>query len=222
MQLRLALPIAAIVLAGTAYVLGCHWLMTRAQDSPWSVVGVLLPMLLAGSLGAWRAGQRVLSCVAGTAILALCAQALLGMKLSAQSLYVAQHVGINLFLAMAFGSTLRGGHDPLITSLARRVHERLTPEMVAYTRQVTLAWTLFFLATVAVSAALYGFAPFERWAVFANLGTPLAVAAMFAAEYLLRYRLHPEFERTTMADAVRSYWHSNRPPAAVIGRDPAA
>ena len=35
------------------------------------------------------------------------------------------------------------------------------------------------------------------WAVFANLLTPLALVAMFVGEYLLRYRLHPEFERAS-------------------------
>jgi hypothetical protein len=31
------------------------------------------------------------------------------------------------------------------------------------------------------------------------------MALMFIAEYLLRYRLHPEFERATLAQAVRAY-----------------
>ena len=57
----------------------------------------------------------------------------------------------------------------------------------------------------AISLALYAFAPFETWALFANLLTPIAVALMFGAEYLLRYRIHPEFERTSVADAIRSY-----------------
>jgi uncharacterized membrane protein len=222
MPVRLVLRIASIALAGAAYVLGCHWLMTRAQESPWNVVLVLMPMLVAMALGAWRAGHVALAAIAALAIAALCAQAVLGLRVSAPALYVAQHVGINGFLGVAFGATLRAGHDPLITSLARRVHTHLTPAMNAYTRRVTLAWTLFFVGMVAVSLALYGLAPFDRWAVFANLGTPVAVAAMFAAEYGLRYRLHPEFERTTIAAAVRSYWHSHHAPAAAAGRDATA
>jgi len=35
--------------------------------------------------------------------------------------------------------------------------------------------------------------------------TPLAIVALFIGEYLLRYRLHPEFERATLAQAVRAY-----------------
>jgi hypothetical protein len=33
---------------------------------------------------------------------------------------------------------------------------------------------------------------------------------MFGGEYLLRYRLHPEFERASVADAIRSYMHSTK------------
>ena len=33
---------------------------------------------------------------------------------------------------------------------------------------------------------------------------------MFVGEYLLRYRLHPEFERATLADTVRAYSRRRR------------
>jgi len=57
----------------------------------------------------------------------------------------------------------------------------------------------------ALSVALFALAPFRAWAAFANLATPLAMVAMFVGEYVLRYRLHPEFERATLAQAVRAY-----------------
>jgi len=52
---------------------------------------------------------------------------------------------------------------------------------------------------------LYAWAPFAAWSVFANLATPLGAGAMFVAEYLVRYRLHPEFERVDFATAWRTY-----------------
>lgn len=203
---RLGLRVAGVVLAGALYVAFCHWLMTRA-DSPWNAVGVLAPMVAAIAVGAWRAGQRALGAGAALVLAGLGAQALLGWQVSPQGLYVAQHAGINVFLAIGFGSTLRPGRTPLISTLASRVHRHVPPDMAAYTRKVTLAWTLYFIAMAFVSLALYAFASFATWALFANLLTPLAVAAMFAAEYTLRYRLHPEFERTSVADAIRAYWH---------------
>jgi uncharacterized membrane protein len=207
MPTRLGIRIAAVALAGALYVLACHWLMTRPGESPWNVVGVLAPMLAVTSVGAWRSGQPWLGGLAAALIVALCAQALLGTHVPTQWLYLAQHVGVNLFLAVGFGSTLRPGQTPLITAMARRVHRSLTPEMATYTRQCTLAWTLYFIGISVFSIGLYAGARFEHWAVFANILSPITVGVMFVGEYLLRYRLHPEFERTTMADAIRSYMH---------------
>ena len=212
---RPGIRIVAAALLGAVYVIACHWLMTRAPASPWNVVGVLAPMLVAIAIGAWRGGQRWLASGAALLVAALCGQALLGLQSSPQLLYLAQHVGINGFLAVGFGSTLRAGHTPLITALARRVHRDFTPAMALYTRHCTLAWTLYFVAVVAISIGLYALAPFDTWALFANLLSPLSVVLMFGAEYLLRYRLHPEFERTSIADAIRSYLHPTaKAPAA--------
>jgi uncharacterized membrane protein len=205
MQANLGTRIVAIALVSVAYVLGTHWLMTRAHESPWNVVGVLSPMLLAVAVGAWKAGQRWLGAGAALLVVALCAQALLGINVSPQVLYLAQHVGINLFLAIGFGSTLRAGQTSLITILASRVHRYMPPPMVAYTRNVTLAWTIYFVVISGASVVVYLTASFDDWAFFANLLSPVTVALMFAGEYLLRYRLHPEFERTSIADAIRSY-----------------
>jgi uncharacterized membrane protein len=208
MSTRLGTRIVVIALVGALYILVCHWLMTRAHESPWNVVAVLAPMLAAIAIGAWRGGQRWLGGFAALLVLALCGQALFGVHVAPQLLYVAQHVGVNLFLAVGFGSTLRAGHTSLITTMAKRVHRVFTPAMAVYTRKVTLAWTLYFIGMAAVSICLYLFANFDTWALFANILSPITVVGMFASEYLLRYRLHPEFERTTVADAIRSYMHS--------------
>ena len=222
MQTRLVTHLVATGVFGLAYVLVSHWLMTRAGGSPWNAVGVLAPMLVVIAIGAWRARQHWLGAGAALLLAGLCAQALLGVKVSAQLLYLAQHVGVHLFLALGFGSTLRAGHTSLITTMAARVHRNFTPAMAVYTRKVTLAWTLYFIAMAATSIALYAFASFEAWARFANLLTPLAVAVMFGAEYLLRYHWHPEFERVSVADAIRSYLHGTKAPSPAAQQDPVA
>jgi len=223
MQVRVAARAALLVLAMAAYVAGSHWLMTQAQASSWNVVALLTPMLAAVAVGAWRGGHRALSLGAALAIAALCGLAASGMRVSPNGLYLTQHAGINLFLAVVFGSTLRAGHVALITQLALRVHRGcLTADMTAYTRKLTRAWTLFFLVVVALSLALYVFASFEAWAVFANLLTPLAVGLMFGAEHLIRYRLHPEFERASIVDTVRAYMQAPAPPAPPVQRNAAS
>lgn len=189
-------------------MLGSHWLMTRGPASPWNAVAIVGPMLALAALVAWRRGQTALAALAALATGALVVQAWRGDDLSPHAIYVGQHVAIHVVLAFVFGLTLQRGKEPLISALARRVHGGLTLEMAAYSRKVTLAWTIYFVAMATLSLALYAFAPFDAWATFANLVTPLAMLVLFVGEFLLRYRLHPEFERATLAQAVRAY--SNR------------
>jgi uncharacterized membrane protein len=129
--------------------------------------------------------------------------------LSPQWLYLGQHAGLHVALGTWFGSTLAAGREPLISALASRVHGGLTPALGAYTRRVTIAWAAYFFAMAALSIALFLGGSFAHWSVLANLLTPVAIAALFVGEYLLRYRLHPEFERVTMASAVRA-WRTQR------------
>jgi uncharacterized membrane protein len=201
----MALRLLAAGLAGAAYLLGSHWLMTSAPASPWNAVVVVGPMLVVAGVVAWQRGQRALALVAAAATAALVVQAGRGGGVAAETLYLGQHVAVHLLLAFVFGSTLAAGREPLVSALARRVHGSLTPAMAAYSRRVTVAWTFYFVAMAVLSIVLFATAPFVAWAAFANLVTPLAIVAMFVGEYLLRYRLHPEFERTTITQAVRAY-----------------
>jgi len=197
--------------AGVAYVLASHWLMTQAPASPWSALAIVGPMLaLAGCL-AWQRGQRLLGALALVATATLAWHAWRGGGLAPGSIYVAQHVAIHLLLAFVFGLTLVGGRESLVTALARRVHGAMTPAMAAYSRKVTAVWTVYFVAMALLSLALYALAPFATWAAFANLATPLAMVALFIGEYVLRYRLHPEFERATLSQALNAYANRGAP-----------
>jgi uncharacterized membrane protein len=197
--------LVAAGLAGAAYVLGSHWLMTSEPSSAWNAALVVGPMLGLAAWLAWQRGRRLLGLVAALATAALVVHGWRGGALPAGSIYVGQHVAIHVLLAFVFGLTLQAGREPLVTALARRVHGGVTPAMAMYSRKVTVAWTAYFLAMAALSLALFAFASFALWATFANLLTPLAIVAMFVGEYLLRYRLHPEFERATLAQAMRAY-----------------
>ena len=198
-------------LAGAAYVLGAHWMMTRAPASQWNAVAVVAPMLALAAVLAWRRGRRALALVPAAVAAALAVHAWHGDGLAPETIYLGEHVAIHLLLACVFGLTLQAGREPLITALARRVHDSLTRDMVAYTRKVTVAWTVYFVAMATLSLALFVLLPFAAWATFANLVTPFAMLAMFVGEYLLRYRLHPEFERATLAEALRAYRSRNAP-----------
>jgi uncharacterized membrane protein len=56
------------------------------------------------------------------------------------------------------------------------------------------------------SIAIYAWLPFSAWALFANVLTPIFIATLFIGEHFMRYRLHPEFERVRMIDAVRAFY----------------
>lgn len=201
-------------LLGVAYVVGCHWLMTSAPDSRWNALLVVGPMLALVALFAGRRGQRVVAAIAALVLGGLVLQAWQGGGLAPATLYLAQHVAIHASLAVLFALTLRAGQEPLVTALARRVHGGvLTPPMEAYSRKVTIAWCLYFVLMAAVSVVLFLAAPFAAWAVFANLLTPVALLLMFVGEFLLRYRLHPEFERATFASAMSAYARRDAAPA---------
>jgi uncharacterized membrane protein len=196
---------AALVLAGC--VAGSI-AMARAPESAWTAAAMLGPMLGVTVVWLWRSGRRSLAC--GAMVLAgLLAWAVLQGRLRTEHLYLAQHVLAHAALAAWFGSSLSG--TPLIVQVARRVH-RLTPIMHTYATNVTRAWTIYFVAMVVVSLLIYGAARFEVWTFFATVATPLSVVAMFVGEHLLRYRLHPEFERVTMRVAVQA-WRQGPPPA---------
>lgn len=201
----------AVGVAGLAWVIASQWLMTRTPPSPWSAVALLAPMLGVVAVGTWRSGRRIWSVVAAVLVAALALQAGHGGGLSPERLYLTEHVAFHVFLAITFGITLRRGARPLIARLAERVHGSLTPAKERYTRKVTAAWTIYFGAMAALSIGLYLGAPFAVWAAFANLCTPIALALMFVGEHRLRYRLHPEFERTSLQDMIRAYAQAGRP-----------
>jgi uncharacterized membrane protein len=198
--------IALAALASLVYVMASQWLMTRTPPPAWSALALIGPMLALAGAWALRTGHRFVAALAALAIAALAALARAdSTTLRTEWLWLGQHVVVHLALAIGFGATLASGHRPLITQIAHRVHGQLSPAMQRYTRQVTIAWVLYFIVMAAASLLLFRWASIELWATFANLVTPLAVSIMFVGEYLLRYRLHPEFERASMMDAVRAY-----------------
>ncbi len=133
--------------------------------------------------------------------------------------YFLQHVGTNVMLAAVFGGTLARGRQALCTRFAEMVHGSLSLEEVRYSRQVTLAWTLFFLAISLVSSALFFFVSIEVWSVFANfLSFPL-IMLMFVVEYGVRLRKLPQQKNHSIMDGVLAYWKT---PAARPGVSPPA
>ncbi len=93
----------------------------------------------------------------------------------------------------------------MISAFALRVHAKgLTPDMWRYTRKLTVLWTVYFLLMTAASVLIYLGSSWANWSFFANLLTPVLALLLFGGEHLVRYRLHPEFDRANWRDALRA------------------
>jgi uncharacterized membrane protein len=171
-------------------------------------LGVLLSLIPVAALAAWilrRSRHRVAACFA----IALAALALwLGWEALERhyaSVLFVEHAGGILVLAIVFARSLAGGREPLCTLFARMVHGTLPPEVAAYARQVTVAWTIFFVALFVLSCALFLGRFLLAWSILASIATPALVGLMFVAEYAVRHRVLPNWERVGILGGVRAF-----------------
>jgi len=200
---------ASIVVVLIAYPICAHRVAAAPPTAHLGIVSfAVAPLAAALALVGWHAGWRLvtlLGAVAGAACLLLYSE-LIGRNLGL--VYFIQATCTNAALAIVFGRSLVAGREPLCTRLARMVRGELDARVAHYTRQVTLAWTLFFVVQMTLSVLLYALAPIGVWSAFANLLMTPLVALMFVAEYAIRIRLFPDLPHKPMLEALRAYWSS--------------
>lgn len=200
---------AAGVAAVIAYQVIAHHAVATPDAHGVGLAMALVPVLAMALAAAARSAQRswLLPLWAFTCIALWVARRPLALHF-AWGLYL-EHASFNLMMAYLFGRTLVAGREPLCTHYAALVHGTLTPRIARYSRHVTVAWTLFFVATAAVSTVLFARASTETWSTFANyLSLPL-VGVMFVAEYLCRRIALRGEPRSSLFDAVRAYRQSD-------------
>ena len=115
------------------------------------------------------------------------------------------HAAAYLFLLWYFGHTLARGKEPLISRLARSVHGALDPEMARFTRNVTIAWCLFFAVQLIASALLFGFAPLGAWSLFINILNFPLLALMFVGQITYRMIRYPGYPRVSLWQAIQVF-----------------
>jgi uncharacterized membrane protein len=112
---------------------------------------------------------------------------------------------LNLFLLWLFGRTLLSGKEPLISQISRHINGQLMPDIIEYTRHVTIAWCIFFALEVIASLLLYVFAPLAAWSFFINvLNLPLLIF-MFVGEKAYRTLRFPNHPKTSILKAIEVY-----------------
>ncbi|AZC22185.1 MULTISPECIES: hypothetical protein [Pseudomonas] len=95
---------------------------------------------------------------------------------------------ISSFMLGLFGLSLKYG-PPVAERLARLSEPDLPEKAIRYTRQVTIAWSLFFLCNGALAAALTLWAPLSWWTLYNGLIAYGLMGLLFAIEWLLRQRV---------------------------------
>jgi uncharacterized membrane protein len=134
-----------------------------------------------------------------------------GLALTALALWPAYAVAafpvvVNLMVGWLFLSTLRAGHEPLITRIARLCHngEALPDALARYTRRLTAAWAglLFLLALNA--AALAVFTSTQTVVLFANTVDYALIALFFLGEYLYRRYRYRAYRHASLLHILRT------------------
>ncbi|SDZ13093.1 hypothetical protein [Pseudomonas sp. NFIX28] len=169
-----------LLLAGLLYPFAVYFGMEHF--APWQFGLLLGGLWLARALtgrrrpgSRWMAGAALVFCV----LLALFDNPLLLRWYP---------VLISGFMLMLFGLSLKYG-PPIVERLARLSEPQLPEKAIRYTRQVTIAWSVFFLFNGLLAAALTLWAPLSWWTLYNGLIAYGLMGLLFAIEWLLRQRV---------------------------------
>jgi uncharacterized membrane protein len=200
------LQLAAVLLFFIAYSVLSHYSNLNPQAHDLRTVLALAPMLTLGLVLLWRWSGVLIALLtaAAAAYLLRAFWPLFAQNFSV--VYLVQQIGFYSIMAFTFGRSLRKGSVSLCTQLADRVHGPLSPLELRYTRQVTLAWVIFFLCSVAANFLLFEFAPLRVWSVFVNFCSLPLILLMFVAEYAVRRRVLPQVHRSGLIATLRVYF----------------
>lgn len=197
--------VALAVALSAAFALAAHVALVNGAPPALGALLCLVPLAGFALWGLGRLRHRVVAFAAIAAVAAALWQGWDQLERHFPDIFFLEHAGTNLALAVLFGRTLVPGREALVTRFARVVHRTFTPQLERYTRKVTVAWTAFFVAMFATSCGLYAAGWMAAWSLFANLLTPLLIAAMFVVEYAVRHRVLPDLERIGILGGIRAF-----------------
>lgn len=188
----------AFTLCIIGYQIFIHYQTVSGQLSSVTALLVLCPLIAAAGWATFMEfGKRVAAIsVIAISLLSLILISTLGQP-HPEIVFGLPHIASNLWLLWLFGRTLKKDRIPLITTIATRVRGMLSQELLVYTRRVTTAWCIFFIAQIVISITLYISSPLYFWSAFINvLNFPLIVI-MFLGEYGYRITHYSHHSRST-------------------------
>jgi uncharacterized membrane protein len=204
---------ASIILLGLAPVLAYHVVYGWAPAWVVGVVTATQAMAITWLLtGKWTSRYRAAVLMG---VLAVTVAVMMELPVRATTLAVAGgcHAIAYLALLIWFGRSLQPGREPVVTGLARRMRREMPDKVVRYTRQVTIAWCVFFSAQLAVSAVLLLAAPQAVWSAFVNLLNLPLLMAMVLAEFSYRLILFRHEPHSSLIDTLSAMRHARFTPA---------
>ena len=130
--------------------------------------------------GVLNAGHLVLLCGGGVLLAAL------SFVLGSEAAVRYYPVLVNGVLLVVFAASLPSP-PTVIERIARLRDPELPPAAVAYTRRVTIAWTVFFAINGGIALYTAALAPLTTWALYNGLIAYVLVAAMLCGELVIRF-----------------------------------
>jgi uncharacterized membrane protein len=204
-----ALLVALVV---TSYPVAMHLLLTSGHWPATTLLMALLPFAVL-PLTLLKAGQLGWSLLSASLLIAISASRWDAMLQNPSWVYLLQNIAMECLMGWGFCRTLLPGHEPLISQFARRIHGTdYSPAVATYTRQVTWAWTLYFVVVGVISSILFVSAPLAVWSWFVNFGAFILLGFMFAGEYVVRRWRLRDMTHISFIKSVTPYW--DRPPSA--------
>jgi uncharacterized membrane protein len=196
-----------LVVAFVAYPVLLHAFILKEEVEMWQLMFVFAPLLAVAAWVVFRMFAKVWWPLLALAFAGVIYYTVAGGHGRVGLLVVngLSNATLNLFLLWLFGRTLLAGKEPLISQISRHINGELKPEVVNYTRHVTIAWCLFFGLQVVTSLMLYSFAPIAAWSFFINvLNLPLLIL-MFVGEKTYRTLRFPNHPKTSILKAIEVY-----------------
>jgi uncharacterized membrane protein len=208
MRWRRRLELTAAVSFILAYAGLSHYSNSVAKTHDLGVGLAVAPPLTVGLLLVWRSTHAAIALLAAAGAVVLLIHYWPLLEQNFTKLYLLQEGGFYAVLAASFGQSLLPGRTPLCTVFADRLHGPLSAQETVYTRRVTAAWSIFFVAILLLTLGLFAFAPLRVWSFFANFCAVPLMGLMFVAEYVVRHRVLPQVERRGILASVRVYFAS--------------
>lgn len=204
------LQLAAVVVAIIAYSGLSHYSNSHAPARDLATGLALAPMLALGAVLAWRSLGAVLAVMSAILTAFLLFEFWPALTRNFSVLYFVQQFGFYVLMALSFGTTLIAPRVPMCTMMADKIHGPLTPQELRYTRQVTVAWTIFFVLNMLATWLLFQFAPLKVWSIFVNFASLPLLALMFLGEYLVRRQILPQVQGGGIIATLRVYFAASR------------